>query len=120
MMKTTTDFDTTSLRVRRYRPSIWHRILPEGPIIALLLLGVNLCAGFAVSRGGWEPLIVNLPMLAFFGSEKEPMGWDATAQDLMPFFPRGTEVEQIEGVGHFIHIEQPGQTAARILRFLQP
>lgn len=61
-----------------------------------------------------------IPMLAFFGSEKEPMGWDATASDLMPFFPASTEVEEIEGVGHFIHIEQPHETAERILRFLHP
>ncbi|WP_325170226.1 alpha/beta fold hydrolase [Cupriavidus respiraculi] len=59
-----------------------------------------------------------IPMLALFGSEKEPMGWDATAEDLMPYFAASTEVTVMQDVGHFIHIERPHDTADRILRFL--
>ncbi|MBO4122667.1 alpha/beta fold hydrolase [Cupriavidus gilardii] len=81
----------------------------------------------AIGVGGFGPMRVRwmtdrlpgfpIPMLAIFGSEKEPMGWDATADDLMPFFPTTTEVHRMQDVGHFIHIERPQETASRILQF---
>ncbi len=81
----------------------------------------------AIGVGGFGPMRVRwmtdrlpgfpIPMLAIFGSEKEPMGWDATAGDLMPFFPATTEVHRMQDVGHFIHIERPQETARRILQF---
>ena len=33
-------------------------------------------------------------------------------------FPAGLELEQVDGVGHWLHIEQPDAIAARILHFL--
>ena len=33
-------------------------------------------------------------------------------------FPAGLELEQVGGVGHWLHVEQPDEIAARIVRFL--
>ncbi|MGY8525364.1 alpha/beta fold hydrolase [Paracidovorax citrulli] len=82
------------------------------------MIGVG---GFGPMRAHWMTDRLPgfpLPMLAIFGSEKEPMGWDATADDLMPYFPPDTEVHRMQDVGHFIHIERPREAAQRILEFL--
>lgn len=61
-----------------------------------------------------------IAMLAIFGTVSEPMGWDATPSDLMPYFPFSTDVKIFEDTGHFIHVERPEETAALILDYLQP
>jgi pimeloyl-ACP methyl ester carboxylesterase len=38
---------------------------------------------------------------------------------VVPFLPEGGRVELLEGVGHFVHIEQPDLVADMILDFLR-
>lgn len=59
-----------------------------------------------------------IPMLAIFGTVREPMGWDATAEELAPYLPDTTQVEVFAETGHFIHIEHPQRTAALVAKFL--
>ncbi|WP_084545815.1 alpha/beta fold hydrolase [Cupriavidus malaysiensis] len=80
-------------------------------------------SGFGPMRARWvlERLPgFPVPMLAIFGTEKEPMGWDAGADDLAPYFPPSAQVHVLPDTGHFIHVERPRETAERILPFLQP
>ena len=35
------------------------------------------------------------------------MGWGTAIEEIRPYVPDGGHVEVVEGVGHFIHIEQP-------------
>jgi pimeloyl-ACP methyl ester carboxylesterase len=60
-----------------------------------------------------------VPMLAMFGTVREPMGWDANPEQLAPYFPPSTQVEVMQDTGHFIHIERPRETAALIIDFLR-
>lgn len=60
-----------------------------------------------------------IPMLALFGTVREPMGWDAKPDKLAPYFAATTRVEVMPDTGHFIHIERPQETAALILDFLR-
>ena len=66
MMNTSMHAHPPSWKIRS-RQSFWQRVLPEGPVIFLLLLGVNLCAAMGVTRGGWDHLIIELPLLAGLG-----------------------------------------------------
>ncbi|WP_237717108.1 alpha/beta fold hydrolase [Cupriavidus basilensis] len=78
-------------------------------------------SGFGPMRARWMTDRLPgfpIPMLAIFGTEREPMGWDATAADLAPYFPPSTQVQVVADTGHFIHIERPRETAELILRFL--
>jgi len=47
------------------------------------------------------------------------MGWDTAPADVKPYLPRRAELVQMEGAGHFIHIEQPERTAKLVLDFLR-
>ena len=79
-------------------------------------------SGFGPMRARWMTDRLPgfpIPMLAIFGTEREPMGWDATAADLAPYFPPSTQVQVMADTGHFIHIERPRETAALILPFLR-
>ena len=60
-----------------------------------------------------------VPLLGILGTEDEEMGWGVTAEDLRPCLPPGGRLEVAQGVGHFIHIEQPHETAAIVLDFLK-
>ena len=68
------------------------------------------------SIGGLPGL--SMPFLGFLAMEQEVMGWDAVATDVQSHIPRGGRLELMHGVGHFIHIEQPGIVAAKVLEFL--
>ena len=46
------------------------------------------------------------------------MGWGARARDVKPWLPAGGRLEVLDGVGHFIHIEEPDHVAAKVLEFL--
>lgn len=79
-------------------------------------------SGFGPMRARWMTDRLPgfpVPMLAIFGTEPEPMGWDATAADLTPYFPPSTQVQVMADTGHFIHIERPRETATLILGFLR-
>jgi pimeloyl-ACP methyl ester carboxylesterase len=59
-----------------------------------------------------------MPFLAILGLEPEMMGWGTTPDDIRPFLPPGGELIGLEGVGHFVHIEQPDRVFALVRDFL--
>ncbi|HVM96786.1 MAG TPA: alpha/beta hydrolase [Candidatus Acidoferrales bacterium] len=80
----------------------------------------------AVGFGPWRPdwiapsyAGVSMPMLAVVGSEHDT--WGPLPEDLMAqrlaFVPR-LQRFTIKNAGHFVHIEQPHETAAAVLEFL--
>ena len=60
-----------------------------------------------------------MPFLGFLAMEQEAMGWDSHAEDVKKSIPRSGRLELMHGVGHFVHIEQPGIVAAKVLEFLE-
>ena len=60
-----------------------------------------------------------IPLLAFLGTENEPMGWGVKASEIAPYLPAGGQIEVVPNTGHFIHIERPHETAALLLKFLR-
>ena len=61
-----------------------------------------------------------MPFLGILASELEVMGFGTTARHVMPFLPEGSRCEQLDGVGHFVHIEQPHRIAEMALEFIGP
>ena len=61
---------------------------------------------------------LTVPFLGFLGTEDEPMGWGARARDVRPWLPAGGRLEVLDGIGHFIHIEEPRLVADMTLDFL--
>ena len=53
-----------------------------------------------------------------FGLEREVMGWGTLPHHVEPFLPAGGRLEALEGVGHFVHIEQPRLVADLVLEFV--
>ena len=77
--------------------------------------------GFGPWRPEWSSLrmaALTCPFLGLIGTEDEPMGWGARARDLQPWLPRRGRLEVMDGIGHFIHIEQPQRVAEMVLEFL--
>ena len=75
--------------------------------------------------GPWRPewTVLRLPGLAmpFFGvfaSEKEEMGFTTLPHEVAAYLPDGARTELLEGVGHFVHIEQPDLVAGMVLEFI--
>ncbi len=75
--------------------------------------------------GPWRPEwalqrlpVLGVPILAVFGTEPEPMGWGTTPADVAGMLPPGGRAVTMDGVGHFIHIEKPAETAAMVLDHL--
>ena len=58
------------------------------------------------------------PMLGLLAGQREPMGFDSRREDLLPFLPRGAQLETFEDAGHFIHIEDPDAVASMALEFI--
>ena len=52
------------------------------------------------------------------GLEKEVRGWGTEPDEIEPYLPPGARFEALEGVGHFVHIEQPRAVADLVLEFL--
>jgi pimeloyl-ACP methyl ester carboxylesterase len=78
--------------------------------------------GFGPWRATWSMArlaSLPVPLLGLLATESEPMGWDTRAAEVKPYLPRRAEVVEMKGVGHFIHIEQPEQTAKLVLDFLR-
>ena len=46
------------------------------------------------------------------------MGWGTRPADVEPYLPHGARFVPLEGVGHFVHIEQPRLVADLVLDFL--
>lgn len=77
--------------------------------------------GFGPWRPEWSALrmsALTVPFLGFLGTVDEPMGWGARARDVQPWLPAGGRLEVLDGLGHFIHIEEPRLVADMTLDFL--
>lgn len=61
---------------------------------------------------------IGVPVLGVLGLENEMMGWGTRPPDVEPNLPPGARFVPLEGVGHFVHIEQPRLIADLILDFL--
>jgi pimeloyl-ACP methyl ester carboxylesterase len=59
-----------------------------------------------------------MPFLGVIGTEDDPMGWGTLPQHVTPFLPPLGRCEGLDGVGHFVHIEQPDVVADMVLDFL--
>jgi pimeloyl-ACP methyl ester carboxylesterase len=46
------------------------------------------------------------------------MGWGTRPEDVVPFLPPVSTFVPLDGVGHFVHIEQPRAVADLVLDFL--
>jgi pimeloyl-ACP methyl ester carboxylesterase len=62
---------------------------------------------------------IGVPVLGVLGLELEQMGWGTTPEDVYPHLPPGAEFHPLEGVGHFVHVEQPALIAELVLDFLR-
>jgi len=62
---------------------------------------------------------ISVPVLGVLGLENEIMGWGTKPEDVYPNQPPVFRFEALEGIGHFIHIEQPELVAGMVLEFLE-
>ncbi|MGD9701633.1 MAG: alpha/beta fold hydrolase [Acidimicrobiia bacterium] len=77
--------------------------------------------GFGPWRPEWMAMqIPGLPMpfLGILGLEPEMMGWNTKPDDIRHLIPATGQLVGLDGVGHFVHIEQPDQVLGLILDFL--
>ena len=77
--------------------------------------------GFGPWRPEWSMLRVPglaMPFMGVLGLEIEMMGWGTRPSDVEPYLPVGSRFEALEGVGHFVHIEQPRLIADMVLDFI--
>jgi pimeloyl-ACP methyl ester carboxylesterase len=61
---------------------------------------------------------LSMPFLGVLGLELEDMGWGTKPDDVVPYLPDGARFVPLEGVGHFVHIEQPERMRDLVLEFL--
>jgi pimeloyl-ACP methyl ester carboxylesterase len=61
---------------------------------------------------------IGVPFLGVLGLEIEEMGWGSRPEDVRPYLPPGAEFHALDGVGHFVHVEQPRLVADLVLDFL--
>lgn len=66
----------------------------------------------------WQLPAVAVPVLGVLGLEREYLGWGTRPEDVVEYLPPGARFEALEGVGHFVHIEQPRLVADLVLEFL--
>lgn len=74
--------------------------------------------GFGPWRPEWSLMrlpAIGVPVLAVLGTEPDPMGWGTGPDDVVSHLPPGGRLEVIDGVGHFVHIEQPRLVADLVL-----
>ncbi len=77
--------------------------------------------GFGPWRPDWTMRYLaglTIPVLGFLATVAEPLGWGTRLVDVEPFLPRTGRIEVLDGVGHFVHIEQPAVIAEAVLEFL--
>jgi pimeloyl-ACP methyl ester carboxylesterase len=77
--------------------------------------------GFGPWRPEWSMLRlpgIGVPVMGVLGLDLEIMGWGTRPEDVVPYLPPGARFEELEGVGHFVHIEQPRLVADLVLDFL--
>ena len=61
---------------------------------------------------------IGMPFLGVLGLDLEMMSWGTQPEDVIPNLPPGAQFEPLEGVGHFVHIEEPRLIADLVLDFL--
>jgi pimeloyl-ACP methyl ester carboxylesterase len=61
---------------------------------------------------------LGMPVLGVLGLEAEAMGWGTEPEDVTPYLPATARFEPLDGVGHFVHIEQPRRVADLVVDFL--
>jgi pimeloyl-ACP methyl ester carboxylesterase len=77
--------------------------------------------GFGPWRPEWTATRLpglGMPFLGLLAAEQEPMGWGTKPKDLEHLIPRTGRLEVMDGIGHFVHIEQPELVAGMVLDFL--
>lgn len=77
--------------------------------------------GFGPWRPEWSMMRLpglGMPVLGILGMEVEVMGWGTLPEDVVTNLPSGARFVPLEGVGHFVHIEQPALIADLIKDFL--
>ena len=77
--------------------------------------------GFGPWRPEWSMMRLpglGMPVLGILGLDVEVMGWGTLPEDIVPNLPDGARFVPLEGVGHFVHIEQPELVAELVLDFL--
>jgi pimeloyl-ACP methyl ester carboxylesterase len=77
--------------------------------------------GFGPRRPEWGMLALSglgMPFLGILATVTEEMGWGTTPAYVGRHLPRRGELVQLDGVGHFVHIEQPTRVAELALDFL--
>lgn len=77
--------------------------------------------GFGPWNPQWSMLRlpgVHVPVLAVLGMELELMGWGTRPMHVEPYLPPQSRLVTLDGVGHFVHVEQPERLADLILEFL--
>jgi pimeloyl-ACP methyl ester carboxylesterase len=77
--------------------------------------------GFGPWRPEWSMMRlpdIGVPVLAVLGTEADPMGWGTQPDDVLSHLPPGGRLVQLEGAGHFVHIERPHEVAALVLELL--
>lgn len=62
---------------------------------------------------------LTVPMLAIKAGVRETLAWPVSIDALRQALPPSTALEVWPEVGHFVHLEAPAQTAARVLGFLE-
>jgi pimeloyl-ACP methyl ester carboxylesterase len=74
--------------------------------------------GFGPWRPEWSMMRlpdIGVPVLAVLGTAPDPMGWGTAEADVLSHLPPGGRLVMLDGVGHFVHIEQPRQVADLVL-----
>lgn len=56
-----------------------------------------------------------IPFLGILGSEHEEMGWGALPQHIAPHLPLDGRLEVLDGVGHFMHVEDPDLIVSMVM-----
>jgi pimeloyl-ACP methyl ester carboxylesterase len=77
--------------------------------------------GFGPWRPEWSMMRlpdIGAPVLAVLGTEPDPLGWGTPPSDVISHLPPGGRLEVLDGVGHFLHIEQPRLVADLVLDHL--
>ena len=77
--------------------------------------------GFGPWRPEWSMQLLpslGMPVLCVLGLDLEVMGWGTLPEDVVANLPARGRFEALEGVGHFVHVEQPQVVADLVLELI--